>query len=286
MFLKIDTREKELLNKVCYFKSINPSFKDIQIVIEPLPVGDIIICNDNENKNDNEEIIIERKSINDLLSSIKDGRYEEQSYRLNGNKLHNHNIIYLIEGDINKINTFKNEKQTLYSAIFSLNYYKGFSVIRTFSIDETALFICSVLIKMIKSNLTGRKPFYQVNIHTLVVDTNANADLDSKQLESPLEPETNNDKNEYVSVIKKVKKDNITINNIDEIMLCQIPGISVVTALALIKRFHSLNELIENIKMNEDCLKDVTYTNEKGQIRKITKTSITNLVKFLLKKNI
>jgi ERCC4-type nuclease len=139
---------------------------------------------------------------------------------------------------------------------------------------------------MIKSNLTGRKPFYQVNIHTLVVDTNANADLDSKQLESPLEPETNNDKNEYVSVIKKVKKDNITINNIDEIMLCQIPGISVVTALALIKRFHSLNELIENIKMNEDCLKDVTYTNEKGQIRKITKTSITNLVKFLLKKNI
>ena len=39
-----------------------------------------------------EKLVIERKSINDLLSSIKDGRYAEQSYRLNGLPNHNHNI--------------------------------------------------------------------------------------------------------------------------------------------------------------------------------------------------
>jgi ERCC4-type nuclease len=294
MFIKIDTREKELINRICYLKSIQPSFKDINIVIETLPLGDIIICNENAT----EEIIIERKSINDLLSSIKDGRYEEQSYRLNGNKIHNHNIIYLIEGDINKVNTFKNEKQTLYSTILSLNYYKGFSVIRTFTIDETALFICSILIKIIKNNLAGKKPYYSfkeitndLNITNDSNNLNNTNDLNnSNNTNNTNDSNNTNDlndvKDEYVNVIKKVKKDNITINNIDEIMLCQIPGISVITASALIKKFNNLTELIDQIKIDENCLKDITYTNEKGQIRKITKTSITNLVKFLLKKNI
>ena len=43
-----------------------------------LDVGDIHIC-DNSN---NIMLIFERKTIADLLSSIKDGRYSEQSLRL------------------------------------------------------------------------------------------------------------------------------------------------------------------------------------------------------------
>jgi len=106
-----------------------PSFKNLVVKFETLPIGDIIICDDKE-----EKIIIERKSISDLLASIKDGRYEEQSYRLNGLNHHNHNIVYLVEGDVNKTNYYKtrndNEKLMAYSAMFSLNYYKGFSVFR------------------------------------------------------------------------------------------------------------------------------------------------------------
>ena len=41
-----------------------------------------------------------KKTVNDLLSSIVDGRYKEQSLRLDNYNLHNHNIIYLIEGDM------------------------------------------------------------------------------------------------------------------------------------------------------------------------------------------
>ena len=41
--------------------------------------------------------LIERKSLNDLESSIKDGRYNEQSLRLDKYDLANHNIYYLIE---------------------------------------------------------------------------------------------------------------------------------------------------------------------------------------------
>ena len=89
---------------------------------------------------------------------------------------------------------------------------------------------------------------------------------------------------DYVSVIKKIKKENITPDNIGEIMLCQIPGISSVTALAIMEKYNNLPNLIKEIENNNDCLKNITSTNAKGQIRKINKTSIANIVKFLLKK--
>jgi ERCC4-type nuclease len=132
MFIKVDYREHELLTKINLLISSNPSFKEIQVKTENLDLGDIIISN-----NDEDLLIIERKSISDLISSIKDGRYEEQSFRLDGLTHHKHNIIYLIEGDINKINKFQDnnvDKLMVYSAILSLNYYKGFSVLRTLSI--------------------------------------------------------------------------------------------------------------------------------------------------------
>ena len=139
--IQVDVREQELIEKLKTLIETIPIFKEIELKIETLPLGDIILSNQEE-----ELVILERKSVNDFIASIKDGRYEEQSYRLNGLDHPNHNIMYLIEGDINRVNRFRDtriEKLTLYSAIFSLNYTKGFSVIRTFSLEESAIFICN-----------------------------------------------------------------------------------------------------------------------------------------------
>ena len=89
MIIKVDTREPDLLQQLNHITSSMSSFKNIVIKFETLPIGDIIICDDKE-----EKLIIERKSVTDLLASIKDGRYEEQSYRLNGINHHNHNLIH------------------------------------------------------------------------------------------------------------------------------------------------------------------------------------------------
>ena len=78
-------------------------------------------------------------------------------------------------------------------------------------------------------------------------------------------------------MVKKVKKDNITPENIGEIMLCQIPGISSVTALAIIDKFKTIPDLIKQLEINNDCLKDITYTNSKGQVRKINKNCTFNI---------
>ena len=215
------------------------------------------------------------------MSSIKDGRYEEQSYRLNGNNHHNHNIVYLIEGDVNKVNRFKPdnqmEKLTLYSAMFSLNYYKGFSVFRSFSLDETANIICNMAYKMGKD--LNKKPYY---LNKLQVEVPINESGDIAQVTTSDESELT--EKDYVGVVKKVKKDNITPDNIGEIMLCQIPGISSVTALAIMEKYQNIPNLIKELELNNDSMKDLSYTNVKGQVRKINKTSIANIVKFLLKK--
>jgi crossover junction endonuclease MUS81 len=282
MFIKIDSREKDLQDKLSYYISIIPAFRNLRVISESLPIGDIIISNNNE-----DILIIERKSVNDLLSSIKDGRYEEQSYRLNGNKVHNHNIIYLVEGDINKLNmnTFKDvkiEKLTFYSAIFSLNFYKGFSVIRTFSLDETALFIGNSTVKLMKGLTTNRKGFYSKQQNT---DSKSEqmVQIDQKEQMEQIDQMEQSEK-DYISLVKKVKKENITTENIDEIMLCQIPGVSSTTAISIIKEFKTLPNLIKCLEENNNCLNNISNINNKGQTRKITKTSITNIIKFLLKK--
>jgi ERCC4-type nuclease len=280
MIVKVDTREHDLLHQLTQLTSNIPIFKDITIKLETLPIGDIIICDDKE-----EKLIIERKSVSDLLASIKDGRYEEQSYRLNGTNHHNHNIIYLIEGDVNRVNRFKTdnrvEKLTLYSAMFSLNYYKGFSVFRSFSLEETATIICNMAYKLAKE-VDGKKAFYKNTIKPQI--ENPEQLQTSEQVENPEQLEQlEQSEKDYVSVIKKVKKENITIDNIGEIMLCQIPGISSVTALAIMEKYKTIANLIKELEANSDCLKDISSTNAKGQTRKINKTSLANISKYLLK---
>jgi len=281
MIIKVDTREHDLLQHITLLTANIPVFKDITIKSETLPLGDIIICDDKEDK-----LIIERKSVSDLLSSIKDGRYEEQSYRLNGLDHHNHNIIYLIEGDVNKVNHFKSdnkvEKLTLYSAMLSLNYYKGFSMFRSFSLQETATIICNMAYKIGKD--PTKKGFYQNSTQVQPSIQLSDEQNEENNAECAVEVAGEQSEKDYVNVIKKVKKENITPDNIGEIMLCQIPGISTVTALAIMEKYKSLPNLIKELENNNECLKDITSTNSKGQTRKINKTSLTNIVKFLLKK--
>jgi ERCC4-type nuclease len=296
MIIKIDSRERELINLCKYYLEISPLYKNIQIVTGNLPIGDIIICDDKQE----ERIVIERKSIRDLSASIKDGRYDEQSYRLNGLHHENHNIIYLIEGDLNGKNSFKDrvDKITIYSAMFSLNHYKGFSVLRTFTQDETSLVICNMAYKIQKCDSENKKAYYQPCSNSLLSKKDENEEKEENTILSNLEKsesslslmeEENNESitpasdKDYCSVVKKVKKENITPDNIGEIMLCQIPGISSTTAVAILKEFKTLPKLLEKIKEDEgECLNNITYVNTKNQTRKINKTVVQNIKKFLL----
>lgn len=279
MILKIDIRETALIQLCQQNISQNKQYESIQLITEALPIGDIIICDENK-----EYIIIERKSLVDLSSSITDGRYEEQSYRLNGLPHHNHNIIYLIEGEMNsfvmKSRKSKVDNSMLYSAMFSINYYKGFSLMRSSSIAETATILCNMCSKLKRDIAKGRLPYYR-NLELENAEEKEPGET-GEQIDEQTEEKTDADSpKNYCTVIKKNKKENITKENIGEIMLCQIPGISSTIAIAIMKNYNSFYELVNDVNTNLNCLDNLCTTDKNGKQRKISKTAISSIVQFL-----
>jgi ERCC4-type nuclease len=224
------------------------------IIVKPLDIGDIII----QHVSGENLIIIERKNINDLATSIRDGRYREQSCRLNASEIPNHNIIYMIEGHIQCYNSKFNKIKpaTLYSCVCSLHYYKGFSVFKTTCITETAETIIRMTDKIHRSScITG---FYNTDI---------------KQT---------NPSNEYINHIKIKKKDNITKDNILIIMLAQIPSVNIKTATCIANKYPTMQSLLTNLQQNKQCLNDISHTHKNNKSRKISHKAISNIIDFLL----
>jgi len=297
MKLVIDYREKKLIGLINSIKTMNNKFKSIEVVVENLPLSDIII-KDNQN---NEKILIERKTINDLASSIQDGRYNEQSYRLNNCEVHNHNIMYLIEGNISMWNNrfTRINKDTIYSAIFSIMYYKGFSVFVTSSTVETAEFLLNTALKIDKNDKSNQRknPYYE-NITSSFVYSGKkeqpnNKEDNSSKLNITLKPEIvesikdntveNTPSLKYSKYVKREKKSNITPENIDVIMLSQIPNISVDTAMQIIHKYKTIYNLIKILTDNEKELNNFMIKTKSGE-RKLNSRAIGNIKNYLIVK--
>jgi len=258
----IDNREHDLILNIPNIienKKLSIAFKVCE-----LQIGDIEI----RDSSDNLKMIIERKTLNDLASSITDGRYREQSLRLKEavTDILDHNKYYLIEGDISRFsapsrrcskgvlqgqntNTQYKKRQpiqssTLLSAMASLSYGKGFSVIRTMNLRETAECIVQFTTKVERID-KERKLKTEFNQG----DTQENIS--------------------YSSVITKQKCKNITPENINEILLCQIPFIQQTTAKGLINAYGTFYELQEHIRNGTDELEKVRIKNRKLSLRVI-----------------
>ena len=325
LLIKVDFREKDLI-ALLQLKTMNDSNDNndknknnsIKLKVDNLKIGDVAFIETDKNENEigDELLIFERKSLNDLASSIKDGRYAEQSFRLDGYQaVPNHNIVYLIEGDLSKYreNQFSRiNKKTLLSSMFSILYYKGFSVVRTMNVVETCDLVWSWADKlereMVRTNSeSGSKkmPYYKNDITSSTSSTfnsNSNSDTtvaeNNENMQFHIELETNQVNNEggidkvveaqpypydYCSVlkVKKEKNANVTPENIGVIMLSTIPGISSKTAIVIMNEFKTIGALIKSFELNPHCLNKICIETN-GKSRKITSTCIENIRKYLL----
>ena len=256
MKIIFDYREKDLIEKSeKILKKYN--FENIEIITENLNIGDVIIKDENK-----ELLIIERKTLRDLSCSIKDGRYKEQSMRLNAHDIHNHNVIYLIEGITSGFGYIEDPRvniKTLYSCMCALLCHKGFSVFRSLSIHESAEIIVRFADKINRENNCDF--FYNLS--------NDNENIISKPQEL------------YSSTIKKVKSENINSENIGEIMLSQIPKISSTVAHEIMLKYKTIKNIIKSYEENNNILDEFTYRNNKDQVKKLTKPAIENIKNFL-----
>ena len=250
MNILVDVREQTLLKVLTALRTEYRLKVEINQV--KLDLGDLIIRH-----NDTELVIIERKRLTDLAASIRDGRYKEQSYRLDGYPLHNHQIIYLIEGQMGNYSDryTKVSYETLYTTMCRLQYFKGFSVMRSFDISETA----EIVLRM--ADKIGREP----------------------NKEGHYDPQFKQNKGGYAEVVNKVKKKNITPQNMGEIVLAQVPGVSNRTARLVMRGHSSLYQLLCRLYADRSLLDDIVMETSTGQMRHISRTSRENIINFLLR---
>jgi ERCC4-type nuclease len=242
--------------------------------------------------NDDDIILFERKTLTDLAASIRDGRYKEQSFRMNQYcELANHNIIYIIEGDMAKYadktpGSNPISKKALYSAMFSMLYLKGFSVFRTSNVRETADLILYFADKYDAVPRGERKPFYHNKAKTTAATKHEDQDQDQKQEEEQQQQEQDQQQPQsgatYSSTFKhKERSSQIVPENIGEIMISAIPFVSSKTASAIMSEYKTITKLIDAMQKDRTCLNHI-YTSGPSGNRKISKLCVDNLFKFLI----
>ena len=239
VILKIDNRENKL----------KPLFVEANIphTVEQLIHGDFQLWYDNK-----PIFLFERKTIEDLLSSIKDGRYKNQKANCISSGFTVSQYYYIIEGTVkwNTNSKVANDK-IIQGAIINTNIRDKIGTIFTKNSNET--FEC---IKGIFERIKADPKKYLEGIeHNKVIDTSS----------------TNQ---------KTTKKDCYLYQ------LCQIPEISIKTAEAISERFGSMKQLIkEGGEMTEEerlkIFGEIKTIDEKGKQRKISSKAVTSLNNYL-----
>ena len=240
--LEIDYREKCLKD---YFEE-KPYCNIVNLTL-----GDIVIKYQN-----NIILVIERKSVEDLAASIRDGRHKEQKYRLMNSEIELKNIIFLVEGELKDMKYGKVDKKTLQGSIINTMFRDGINIYRTQNIDETIYFIERTVDKIIKD----------------------------KKCISNLVQEIKEPKLDYLDTKVLSKKNCMTPEVYNQLILLQIPGVSKIFVESILEKYTSIKKIIqeydnlETEKEKENLLTDLEL---KGKKRKVGKVVSKRIYEFL-----
>lgn len=226
----IDNRERSLIELF----ELN---RTIQIEKSNLDIGDIMFI-----WNENPIVIIERKTLSDLSSSIKDGRYKEQKNRLLNSIDNKVRKMYIIEGV--GYHHFALSNGTLDSMIINTQLRDQIYLLRCNNLEETYRYLITI---------------YN-NIPKYI------GDLENKGVENYL-------------LYKTCKKENISQRICFENMMKQIPGISTKIADFLGDKYGTINNFMKTIGAEENQIKTLSELNY--GVRKIGKKTAEKIYYYL-----
>ena len=102
--------------------------------------------------------IVERKRLDDLVSSIKDGRFQEQKFRMHKSGVKN--VIYVIEEIAMSLEATQKYHEHVMSAISSTQVVDGYFVKRTRKLDDTIRYLARMTMML--------KTLYEVGLHLIM----------------------------------------------------------------------------------------------------------------------
>lgn len=250
----IDSREKKIIEDFSTYEYDN-------VQIETLPLADIECRIDG-----NPVLLIERKTLDDLAASIKDGRYREQKMRLKASGI---NTFYLLEGIIrgtqkgSKINRLPTK--TVISSILNMCIRDNIKMISTPSFHHTLVFLHQLYHKL------KTKPELFI----------------SKQNDGVTLPNTISLDEATQCLIKSQKKENMTPKICAIAQFAQIPGVSRVIAKGLVEQYGSVYGLclvymsLHTDTEKENLLRNKSYVSYKGQIRAFGQHVSSQVYRFM-----
>ncbi len=232
--IEIDYREHALIELLKKNSNEPLSFQT-----ENLAIGDIVCKSGNTI-----DFCIERKTIADLASSIKDGRHQEQMNRILECVSPNR-CCYIIEGKIPEVEKpFNMPVSTIYGAIINKMFRDGVFIINTTNLSDTARFI-----KELTTRYLGGKLNYETKGNDIYVQTPR-------------------------------KKGTISVPVCFSHQLSTIPSISSVKINAIMEKFNSMREFISYLEKEDDPKKFLeTLVLKNG--RKLGKSSASKILEFI-----
>ena len=252
--LIVDTRETKIR---CIFEQNSEKYSHFNISYKACDVGDFIYSRtpSAESEDSTIELVIERKTISDLYSSINDGRYREQKMRLMSNYSRNQ-ILFIIENDIG-INDSR--YKIIMGSILNSMLRDKLRIIRSRNIIET-VYMLTTIYKKLNDN-----PGWTENA---INGNTANTD--------------------YTSAIKVRKKDNMTPEVCQLAQLSLIPGVSINYSKVILTKYHSLSSLIstytqlDTTEEKENLLKDLIIQTNTGKTRRLGKVLSVRIFNYLM----
>ena len=253
--INIDYREKRIIDTITA-RLTTQTLAYVSTATPNLEVGDIHLLAIGDLGQVQAQLIIERKTLADMVASVKDGRYKEQKLRLDSTITglpHPTRYVYMLEGTSH---TTPKDLPQLFGAWISSQFRDDIPVIRTVSVEESCDFIMRLCDRMYKN---FAELFPQCRSLAQASTTTKTVTLTGGNPASiPITP-TDGDTGDVRTVqvagsgyleaavggIKTKKKDNLTPALCQQLMICNIPGVSSTLAVPIMQHFGSLASLVK-----------------------------------------
>lgn len=173
--------------------------------------------------------IVERKRLDDLVGSIKDGRFHEQKFRLRKSGVKN--VVYIIEEISMNADHFQKYEEAVQSAIASTQVVNGYFVKKTQKMDDTIRYLARMTVLL--KDIYEKKPLRI--IPTQVLTTNNYLPLIADlQVKNPTQP-YNITYGAFASLASK--SETLTLRDVFLKMLMCMRGVTGEKALEIQRRW-------------------------------------------------
>ncbi|KAI9595078.1 hypothetical protein BDF19DRAFT_443380 [Syncephalis fuscata] len=240
VILLLDNRE---LNRRKDSKCIQKGLEkqDINVEVRALPLGDTLWIARGKTSTGHRvelllDVVLERKEIDDLIASIKDGRYHEQKHRLERCGLPH--IIYLVEGYTAEA-ARRFDQDQIDGILAAVQVSNGFFLKKTRNIDETVDYLTAIT-RYLKSEFNGK------HLHMVTIDGD-----DFEQMNSQRQTFNSKSKREmrllnyddYATMSKKTLPQSINYTTV--LMLMAIKGVSAEKANIIARKYPSPQSILK-----------------------------------------